>query len=348
MAAVIAMSVIVSTGVVAKPTPPEISKSVKLDHGLYEAVYSPDQQQLLVAGGGSRGDEDGGRIFRLNPKTLETLDTIHTPRQVFGLAVDPQQHRLYATGSRDGSLTILDDRSGEVLATLVLADVSQPVPEGEQKHAEPRHVVIDQNNERAYITGVANDGRVWVVNTTTLEQEPTIEHIGKRPTGLVLDEARHRLYVTLMGENAIAVIDLDKGALMDKWPTTLDAPIDIDMDHKRQRLLVTSPKAGALEVMDAENGSVLDSYPAGDGALSVKLDPGNDHVYIANRNAGTVTILDGEGYREIVTLSTGTHPNTVTIDPATHHAFVTNKAARQGKQDDPDDDQGNTVTLITP
>ncbi|REC95486.1 YncE family protein [Kushneria indalinina] len=348
VAAAVVMGVIVSTGVVATPSAPQVSKSVKLDHGLYEAVYSPDQQQLLVAGGGSRGDEDGGRIFRLNPKTLETLDTLHTPRQVFGLAVDPKQHRLYATGSRDGSLTILDDRRGEVLETLVLADPSQPVPEGEQKHAEPRHVVIDQDNERAYITAVANDGRVWVVNTTTLEQEPTIEHIGKRPTGLVFDKARHRLYVTLMGENAIAVIDLDQGTLMDKWPTTLEGPIDIDMDHKRQRLLITSVQAGALEVIDAENGSSLGSYPAGDGALSVKLDPGNDHVYIANRNAGTVTVLDGEDYQDIATLSTGTHPNTVAIDPATHHAFVTNKAARMGKQDDPDDDRGNTVTLITP
>ncbi len=348
VAATVVMSVIISTGVVAGPTPPEVSKRVKLDHGLYEAVYSPDQQQLLVAGGGSRGDEDGGRIFRLDPKTLETLDTLHTPRQVFGLAVDPQQHRLYATGSRDGSLTILDDRSGKVLATLVLADVNQPVPEGEQKHAEPRHVVIDQNNERAYITGVANDGRVWVVNTRTLEQAPTIEHIGKRPTGLVLDEAHHRLYVTLLGENAIAVIDLDKGALIDKWPTTLEGPIDIDMDHKRQRLLITSVQAGALEVMDADSGNSLGSYPAGDGALGVRLDPGNDHIYVANRNAGTVTVLDGEDYHEITTLETGTHPNTITIDPVSHHAFVTNKAARMGKQDDPDDDQGNTVTLITP
>ncbi|WP_456269571.1 YncE family protein [Kushneria sp. AK178] len=348
VAAAVVMGGIVSTGVVAQPTAPQVSKSVKLDHGLYEAVYSPDQQQLLVAGGGSRGDEDGGRIFRLNPKTLATLDTLHTLRQVFGLAVDPVQHRLYATGSRDGSLTVVDDRSGEVLATLVLADPDKPLPEGETKPAEPRHVVIDQNRERAYITGVANDGRVWVVNTRTLEQEAAIEHIGKRPTGLVLDEARHRLYVTLLGEDAIAVIDLDRGKRVATWPTRLAGPIDIDMDHKRQRLLVTSPQSGALEVVDADNGRSLGHYPAGDGALGVTLDPDNDHVYIANRNAGTVTVLDGEDYHEVTTLATGTHPNTVTIDPITHHAFVTNKAARVGKQDDPDDAQGNTVTLITP
>ncbi|WP_165814217.1 YncE family protein [Kushneria phyllosphaerae] len=346
--AAVVMSAILSTQAMAEPTTPLVSKSVRLDHGLYDGVYSLDQQQLFVAGGGSKGDKDGGRIFRLDPKTLATLDTVRTPRQVFGLAVDQKQHRLYATGSRDGSLTILDDRSGKILTTLVLADPDQPVPKGEKKHAEPRHVVIDQSTGRAYITGVANDGKVWVVDTTTLEQMPAIEHIGKRPTGLVLDEAHHRLYVTLMGDNAIAVIDLDQESVVETWPTTVEGPIDIEMDHKRQRLLVTSTQAGALEVMDADNGHSLGRYPTGDGALGVALDSDNDHVYVANRNAGTVTVLDGEDYRTIASLPTGTHPNTITIDPASHHVFVTNKAARIGKQDDPDDEHGNTVTLITP
>ena len=77
----------------------------------------------------------------------------------------------------------------------------------DQSLGDPRGIVWNSTGTRAYVTGMGSNNVVVVdPSGSRVGAAPTIE-VGEGPTGIVLDEARDRLYVLNKFESAVSVVD---------------------------------------------------------------------------------------------------------------------------------------------
>ncbi|WP_374754055.1 YncE family protein, partial [Type-E symbiont of Plautia stali] len=98
-------------------------KTQPLGHGVYEMAYVKERNALFAASSPSF-DEDkrAGVVFELAADTLRIDKKIPTNRRVFSAALDEESHILYLGNALDGSVTLLDSRTGKELRTLQLSD----------------------------------------------------------------------------------------------------------------------------------------------------------------------------------------------------------------------------------
>ncbi len=342
-------ALMLATGAMAEPT---IAKSVKVaPGGLYEIVFNPADSNVYVAAVGQRG-ENNAAVVRLNGATLEVagpnIDVSANP--LFGLGINTRTQVLYGTDTRGGDVMAVDIRTGQVLATI---------KDGEEA-AHVREVVVDEINNKAYVSivgGAAGDASnpnlVWVIDgaTQTLERKITVP-IGSL-TGIAVDGAAKRLYVSGIGSHEVAAIDLTNDKVVGQWPSGAEGPINLVVDSAGQRLFVANQKPGVLTVLNSQTGALIKSVPTGEGALGIAYNPAVSQVYIANRTAGTVTVVDSNSYAVLANLTTGTFPQTIAIDRTTNAVYVSNKARGLPRNAPagtpvPVDPTGDVLTLIRP
>ena len=98
----------------------------------------------------------------------------------------------------------------------------RPAPPGTKDHslATPLEMVVSSDGATLYVSAFGS-GKVGVLSTAALEDDsfdPTVASAsyisvtGGGPAGLVLDEARNRLYVHTRFDNGVSVVDLGAGA----------------------------------------------------------------------------------------------------------------------------------------
>jgi YVTN family beta-propeller protein len=349
---------------------PVIEKSVKVAPGLYELAVSPSTKTVYVASTGKRG-ENNAKIVAMDAATLEVkgeIDVSASP--VFGLGINDKTQTLYGTATRDGSVVVIDLKSGKV---------SHTAKRGEKAHV--REAVVDQEGNRVFVSvfgmrprpprpteapagaaapapaapaePVDEHGEIWILDGATGQIAEVIEKPGKGISGIVHDAAANRLYATDMTTHEVLAIDLATKKVVAKWPTGGDSPINIAMDPEAGHLFVANQKSGNVTVLDVKDGSLLKTVKTGAGALSVVYDPKTKQVFVSNRQEGTLSVIDTQTYEVVAQLPTGTLPQTVSVDRETGLVYVSNKARgtpRDAPKDTPpvEDPNGDTVSLIRP
>jgi DNA-binding beta-propeller fold protein YncE len=93
-----------------------------------------------------------------------------------------------------------------------------PNPENEKSLAMPQEMAVTSDGATLYVAALGSD-KIGVFSTAELENDTFVpsaaDHIevtGGGPTGLVLDEARGRMYVLTRFDNAISIVDLSAQA----------------------------------------------------------------------------------------------------------------------------------------
>jgi YVTN family beta-propeller protein len=329
-----------------------IERSLKVEPGgVYEIVFNPADNTVLIAATGARGQNQGS-IVRLAASTLvpgQAIDVSAAP--VFGLGLNSKTQILYGTSARGGAVSVIDARTGVIVATVM---------DGDDESPHVREVIVDERRNKAYVTVVGGEAgdtsrpnQIWVIDGATHTLERKIEAPVGSLTGAALDVERNRLFVIGMGSGDVAAIDLTTGQWGPRWPLGSERPTNVAYDSRGGRLFVASQGGGDLTVLNAVDGRIIHKVATGEGALDVAYNPSNDQIYVANRQAGTVTVVSGADYSVLANLATGTFPQTLAIDAVSNAVYVTNKArglprdAAPGTPT-PEDSNGDTVTIIRP
>jgi YVTN family beta-propeller protein len=316
---------------------PTVGKSAKVEAvGIYEIVFNPTENAVYVASAGPRG-ENVGKVLKLDPKTLQVLSTIEKgAERPYGLGLNVKTQTLYTTNTVTGTVSAVDLKSGKI--TVIKKDGLKP---------HFREAIVDEESNTVYVSVAARgNSSIWVIDGNKNELSRIIENTGNVTTGMALDKANNRLWITNMSDHKIAAIDLATDKIVQTFEAGGENPTNLILDAKTNRLFVANQKTNNLTVLDAKSGALLKAVPTGEGALGVNFNPQNNRIYVANRGAGTVTVIDAKSYEVLANLPTGTHPNTVAVDVKTGAAYVTNKAKRMPEGET--DAAGDTVSLIAP
>lgn len=312
-----------------------VDKSSRAGTGVYEAVINPNDGLLYVTGAGSRTNP-GGALYKVDPSSLAIVDSISLKENPpFGIGINTKTQIAYTTNTRTNSVSAVDLKTGKLLATFNHG--------GEKSHT--REVLVDEDNNLVYISDVGDPSSIWVIDGKTNTFSHLIPNTGKTTTGMAFVDSKDKIYVTNMGENAVAVINTKTKAIEKSFPSGGEAPVNIVSDGKR--LFVTNQKSGTVTVLDTE-GTVLKSIETGAGAIGIAYDPVKNRLYSANRQTGTTTVIDANTYAVLADLPTGSHPNHVKVD-AKGAAYVINKT-KGGRPVEGQpvvvDTNGDTVTKI--
>jgi DNA-binding beta-propeller fold protein YncE len=125
--------------------------------------------------------------------------------------------------------------------------------------------------------------------------------------GFVIDEAHARAFAVLTKPNVVAVIDLAKNEVTQKYPLTLsDAGSPIAYDAANRLLFVGCPrKKPMVVVFDAETGKEVTAVAIPGGVDDVQFDAERNRLYAScGDNALVVIAKDGAAYRILAQLET--------------------------------------------
>jgi len=311
-------------------------KSSHAGTGVYEAVINTNDGHIYVTSAGSRTNP-GGAIYKINPKDLAIVDSISLKENPpFGIGINNKTQIAYTTNTRTNSVSAVDLKSGKLLATIKNG--------AEESHT--REVLVDEENNLIYVSDVGDPSNIWVIDGKTNTYSHSLDNLGKTATGMTFLKGTDKIYVTVIGDNSIYVVDVKSKKVEKQFPSAGEGPVNITSDG--ERLFVTNQKSGTVTVLGPD-GNLIKSIPTGDGAIGIAFDKVKNRIYSANRQTGTTSIIDAKTLEVVADLPTGSRPNHVMIDPKSGEAFVINKT-KGGRpvegQPVEVDKNGDTITKI--
>ncbi len=155
----------------------------------------------------------------------------------------------------------------------------------------------------------SNNASVDIVDTKTAKLVGSIKLPGGDPAGIAIEPSGKRLYVTMGdivdGESHVAVVDLEKRAVVAQWPIT-DGPVPhtAGIDAVHHRLFVGSRlkphtgniggghqhEPGRLTVINTETGKVVQGLDSVGGADDLQYDDATGRIYFVG-TTGTVAVF---------------------------------------------------------
>ena len=155
---------------------------------------------------------------------------------------------------------------------------------------------------------------------------------------LAFDPEHRRLFVAELGNNSVAVVDVDKRRL-DHRLEGHDEPQGIAYFPPLNRLYVADGGDGTVRAYDAATFKLITSAKLAGDADNVRIDPIAKQVYVGYGD-GALAVLDPESLRRIAEIPLKNHPESFQLSPtdgriyvnvpgAKEVAVVDSKAARQ-------------------
>lgn len=307
---------------VAQTLPEKDFLTHDVGNGVYELAVDSQQNTLFAASSPSFDkDKTRGLIYKLDLEKLTTTEVIDTSRRAFATALDEENQVLYVGNTLEGSVTLIDTRSGKELAILQLSETKNP-----KEIVHTREMVLDKQHHRLYVSGVAEKGIVWVVDTQKREKIATIENMGQYPTGMAVNANKNRLYV-VNGRNELITLDTSSHKIISRFsiePAKKHFFLNIALDAKNNRAFLTDPDLADVLVVDINTGKVIAPIKV-INSLAVIYNEKRQEVYITHRNAKRISIVDSKTYQVKQRIETTALPNSLALSQDANTLYVSVK-----------------------
>ncbi len=301
-------------------------------------------------------------IVILDLRKPSILSRVAVNEAFYGISFTSDGSRLYCSGGADEVVRAFHFADGFLAPdgpALPLRDVREiGVPAGLAVSADGSNLYV-ANVLGHSVSWLRPGDPAWKVRTLPLsgagdptdakQAEPTVE-IGapdtSYPYACLLDEARHRLFVSLWGQSAVQVIDTENFALLARWATE-EHPNEMALTKDGKRLFVANANRNSVSEIDPLTGRRLETLVAeltpnaepGNTPNSLALSPDEKRLFVANASINTVAVFDvsQEGKaRSAGFIPVGWYPTSVRLTPDGRRLLVANgkglisKANRNG------------------
>src|SRR5258706_3262975 len=269
-------------------------------------------------------DVKGQRLFISGEaaKSLITVDlragkVIHETKGLSAMPKKPvylpESNEVWVTLT-DSSVVAISGATYEVTKTVQLSGYGDPNRGADNAAYDPSTHLIYAGVEVFEDFGGsgehgATNASIDIVDTKTAKLVGSIRLPAGDPAGITIDPSGKRLYVTMgdivEGDSHVAVIDLEKRAVVAQWPITGGpVPHTAGLDAAHHRLFVGSRtkahtgniggghqhEPGKLVVMDTETGKVVQVLDSEGGADDLQYDSLTSRIYFVG-TTGTVALF---------------------------------------------------------
>lgn len=233
------------------------------------------------------------------------------------LAVDLQGHRLFVTPQAQKSVQVIDFTTGKLDHTI--GGIGNPhsvlyrqdldeifVTDGEagllriydgkeykqqnsiENLPDADSIGYDPATKYLYVTtatkGAGSEASALsVVDTTAATLLGQIKLPAESPEAMAMESSGPMIYVDLMDQNKVAVVDRQKRALVATWPVTkCKKNIAAGLDETHHRLFVgcrDTETSGTLDILDTQTGKELEVYPLGGWVDYIAYDESTGRIF---------------------------------------------------------------------
>lgn len=161
------------------------------------------------------------------------------------------------------------------------------------------------NNLIGYVSN-SGSNNIMVFDRKALQVVGVIP-TGRGPAGMALDQRRLRAYVCLPDEDAIEVIDVTTGDIINRARLNYgDRPRELALFSNGRALLIVNTGSNTVSFIDSDSLLELARINVGNGPRSISIDQTGRRAFVFNTLSSAISVLD-VGTRSIVT--------TITTDP---------------------------------
>jgi YVTN family beta-propeller protein len=262
--------------------------------------------------------------------------------------------RAYVANADDGTISVLDGGTDEVLATVPVG--SHPYSIAANPATGKVYVTHTFGNQLSILDGATNtvtDLKTGSADLIAIDPKAgTIYLLGYGGAVTLLDGASHRLSVRPAGDHAwgltlnavtgtvyvTRIESADLAALngSSSAPAILPAgaiPCAIAINSKTNALYVANYGDNTVTVIEASTGRTAATVPVGDRPKSIAYDAECNLVYVANTLGNSVTVIDAASNSVLATIPAGKSPYALAVVPGSNRLYVANEA----------DDKSSTV-----
>jgi YVTN family beta-propeller protein len=229
--------------------------------GVHGFVAAPELQR----GFSTNGKEAKASVVDL--KTLKTISKIDTGEGPDALVYEPNRGEVYVFNHKGSSATVIDAKTASVITTIPLG-------------GGPEFAVADSASGRVYCN-LEDKSEVVVIDAAKHEvvaRWPLAP--GEEPTGIALDAAHHRLFVTCHNK-MMAMLDTTSGKVLATVP--IGGGVDGCAFDDASQLAFASCGEGVTTIAKEETPeklTVVQTLQTERGARTMTIDPKSHRIYL--------------------------------------------------------------------
>jgi YVTN family beta-propeller protein len=189
----------------------------------------------------------------------------------------PDGRFVYVTNTDEGSVSIIDTMTWEVVSTIV--DIPEP-HDGE----------LTPDGRYLYLAS-SGDNTMTVVDTNLRQIVQTFP-VGSKPRGVAVGGSNgETAYVTNKGDGTLSVIDVPAGEVVATYPVGAGAHA-IRVSPNSQTAYIALSKEDTIAVVDVVTGAVINTIPVGNLPEQIDLSQDGRWLFASNNGEATVSIID--------------------------------------------------------
>jgi DNA-binding beta-propeller fold protein YncE len=264
-------------------------------------------------------DPAGERLFvcALGNNTAEVLD-LHKGQRIHsitglgapqGIAYIPELDRIFVANDKGGICKMYDGKSFRPVGELNFKD-------------DADNIRYDEATKKIYI-GFGSGG-IAIVSAPDGKQIASIK-LSAHPEAFALEKQGKRIFVNVPDARHVAVIDREKGEVINNWGTDLAlANFPMALDEANHRLFVGCRLPSRLVVLNTDSGDVVAKINISGDSDDVFYDSKRHRIY-AICGAGKIDIIeqtDPKTYKALTKVDTANGARTGLFVPERDTLFV--------------------------
>lgn len=231
---------------------------------------------------------------------LKMIPGLGNPHGVF---YSPTLKRLFVADGENGNVKVFSGEDYSLIKTIPLARGA----DGFAYDPQSRFIYVNNGGEDAGM----DHSLISIVDAVRMEKVADIPIATPGLEAAVIDSGKKLLYVNLVDESAVAVVDLRTRRRVGTWklPAGGHANVPIALDAAHARLYVgcrDSSMRGSIIVLDTTNGRPVATLPIGGWADGISIDQKRQRFYVSTGvgHIDTYTIGAHDVYRRQPTVDT--------------------------------------------
>jgi len=301
-----------------------VGKQIKLGDFPVQIALHPKEPWAAVLHAGYGTHE----VVVVDLKRQAIVSRVMLDQAFYGLAFDPQGKLLFASGGEHGVVQRFVFRDGYLSerTEIPLGQAGRPFVVGGMACDREGRELFVANTYGHTLAVMALDGRRA---TRYLDLEPETYPYTVLPTA-----NGRRLYVSLWGRAAVAVVDLAELRVTELWQTDLH-PTEMALTPQEDRLFVACANSNVVVVLNTADGKPQEAIsaalypraPPGTTPNSLALSEDGKVLWIANADNNNLAAFDvtqpGRS-RSLGYIPVGWYPTSVRVDPRDRRIYVAN------------------------
>lgn len=243
------------------------------------------------------------------PKVIESSPT----HQIQGIAaVDDLNDLVYSPAKNQFLITSFDE------SKIYILDAESFSITGEVEIGFPHKLLIPELLSEIYIS--VGGGRVLKVSADTFSVLGQAE-VGKKPSEMVYDATRGRLFVINEFSNSVSVIESGSFEVTRTIPVG-ERPVNIEMDRRGELIYVSNDRDGSVSIISVDGLQVVDTIFEVGRPGKLLAYPGKDLVLVLDRFNNQLLVIDQSVGQVAARIGIVNYPVDMVLDQKAEKLYV--------------------------